>query len=98
METHVMVEKLQQYCTVDTSIPSDWNKLNKLGWEVVNIDKYKDGKIRSVIFRAPKKYLSFRKVSDSFCEELSTGRVMTDEQKTALADGLAKWKNKDSSD
>ena len=93
-ETHVLVNKEEPYCTVDTSIPSDWNKLNKLGWEVLKIDRYRDSKVRSVIFRAPKKCLSFRTAGKSFCEELSTGRTMSEEHKKALQDGLKNSRNK----
>lgn len=95
-ETHVLVDKIESYCTVDTSIPSDWNKLNKLGWEVLSIDRYRDGKVRSVIFRAPKKFLSFRTAGTSFCEELSTGRTMSEEHKKALQEGLKNSRKKSS--
>jgi len=90
METHALSAKNENYCTVDTSIPSDWNRLNKLGWEVVSIDKYKDGKIRSVIFKAPKKCISFRKCSDNFCDELSTGRVISEKNRQAFIDRMHK--------
>ena len=59
-ETIILFEKLSKDCIVDTSIPSDWRKLNKRGWEIIRIDRYPDGEVRSVAFKAPRSCVTFK--------------------------------------
>lgn len=62
-ETHISIDAIEEFAIVDTSIPKDITKLKKCGWEVLQENKYPDGTICNVIFKAPRKAISFRDVS-----------------------------------
>ncbi len=62
-ETHISIDAIEETAIVDTSIPKDITKLKKCGWEVVKENKYPDGSICNVIFKAPKRAISFRNIS-----------------------------------
>lgn len=62
-ETHISIDVIEEIAIVDTSIPKDITKLKKCGWEVLQENKYPDGTICNVIFKAPRKAISFRNIS-----------------------------------
>jgi hypothetical protein len=81
LETHASFDKTDNYWTVDTSIPADWRKLNKLGWEAIHINECSDGSIQSVIFKAPKNAVSFRAGGKFHCDKLDSTVNISDEQR-----------------
>lgn len=62
-ETHISIDAIEETAIVDTSIPKDITKLKKCGWEVLQENKYPDGSICNVIFKAPRKAIIFRDIS-----------------------------------
>lgn len=76
METHVWFDG-SGGVVVDTSIPKTIRKLKKNGWEIVSEDTYQ-GKVVAASFKAPEKYVSFRRV----------GGGITEETRQALADRM----------
>lgn len=59
-ETHISIDELEGYAIIDTSIPKDINKCRKLGYEIIKENHYEDGTVCNVIFKAPRKAISFR--------------------------------------
>ncbi len=62
-EPHISIDAIEETAIVDTSIPKDITKLKKCGWEVLQENKYPDGSICNVIFKAPRRAISFRNIS-----------------------------------
>ena len=88
METHALFDKTDNCWTVDTSIPADWRKLNKLGWEATYINECSDGSIQSVIFKAPKNAISFRTGGKFHCDKLDSKVILSDERKAELSNRM----------
>lgn len=88
LETHASFDKTDNYWTVDTSIPADWRKLNKLGWEATHINECSDGSVQSVIFKAPKNAVSFRTGGKFHCDKLDSTVVLSDERRAELSDRM----------
>lgn len=61
-ETHISIDAIEEFVIVDTSIPKDITKLKKCGWEVLQENKYPDGTICNVIFKAPRKAITIRDI------------------------------------
>ena len=85
-ETHIGIDAIEECAIIDTSIPKDINKCKKLGYEIIKENHYEDGTICSVIFKVPRRCISFRGLQP---------RVMTEEQKqrareNAFKNGLGK--------
>ena len=64
-ETHISIDAIEETAIVDTSIPKDITKLKKCGWEVLQENKYPDGSICNVIFKAPRRAISKLKRSEA---------------------------------
>ena len=62
-ETHISIDAIEEAAIVDTSIPKDITKLKKCGWEVIQENKYPDGTICNVIFKAPRKAITIRDIT-----------------------------------
>ena len=79
-ETHISIDA-EGTAIIDTSIPKDINKCKKLGYEIVKENNYKDGSIRNVIFKAPRRAIGFRSPEK---------REVSVEQRMAAAERLRK--------
>ena len=62
METHISIDNVEGYAIIDTSIPKDINKCKKMGYEVIRENLHEDGSICNVIFKAPRRCISFRNI------------------------------------
>lgn len=59
-ETHISIDAVEECAIIDTSIPKDINKCRKMGYEIIRENHYEDGNISNVIFKVPRKAISFR--------------------------------------
>ena len=85
-ETHISIDAVEESAIIDTSIPKDINKCKKLGYEAIRENHYEDGTVCNVIFKVPRRCISFRGLQQ---------RVRTEEQKqrareNAFKNGLGK--------
>ena len=85
-ETHISIDAIEECAIIDTSIPKDINKCKKLGYEIIRENHYEDGSICNVIFKVPRRCISFRGLQQ---------KIMTEEQKqrareNALKNGFGK--------
>lgn len=85
METHALFIKDEGIWIVDTSIPAHWRKLNKQGWKAILINECSDGTVQSVIFKAPKNAISFRRGGDFHCENLEFKLALSEERREELS-------------
>lgn len=83
---------------VDTSIRKDMNTFIDKGWEVLETHKYPDGNIKSMVFKAPRKYISVRDYKDNPNKGTRKKRVMTEEQKAKLTETLAAYRQSKNED
>ena len=82
-ETHISIDAEGECATIDTSIPKDINKCRKMGYEVIKENRYEDGTICSVIFKAPRRAITFRNM-----EAVNRkGAPISEERKNKLRDG-----------
>ena len=82
--TALKSEDIANIYTSDNSYLTKFKKLieiNPDAWKITQVVERSDGTISGVMFRVPKKFISFRAVE-------RVGRVMTDEEKTAAAERL----------
>ena len=61
-ETHISIDAVEECAIIDTSIPKDINKCKKLGYEVIRENHYEDGTVCNVIFKMPRRAISFRRM------------------------------------
>lgn len=61
-ETHISIDAIEEFAIVDTSIPKDITKLKKCGWEVLQENKYPDGTVCNVIFKAPRRAITIQDI------------------------------------
>ncbi|WP_312047521.1 hypothetical protein [Anaerotignum sp.] len=85
-ETHICIDAIEDCAIIDTSIPKDITKCRKQGYEVVQERYYEDGSICGVIFKVPRRCISFRGLQK---------RTVSNEQRhkareNALKNGLGK--------
>lgn len=59
-ETHISVSEQDGTAIIDTSIQRDITKCRKLGYEVIRENHYEDGSICNVVFKVPRRAISFR--------------------------------------
>lgn len=59
-ETHISIDRIEEIVTIDTSIAKDIAKCKKNGYTIVHESLYDDGSICSVIFKAPRRCITFR--------------------------------------
>ena len=82
-ETHISIDAEGECAIIDTSIPKDINKCKKLGYEIVRENHYEDGTICSVIFKAPRRAITFRSM-----EAVNRkGVPMSEKRKNKLREG-----------
>ena len=80
-ETHISIDAVEGSAIIDTSIPKDINKCKKLGYEVIRENHYEDGTVCNVIFKVPRRCISFRGLQQ---------RVRTEEQKQRASENALK--------
>lgn len=68
-ETHICINEAEEYAMIDTAVQKDITKCRKQGYEVVKENFYDDGTICNVIFRAPKRAISFRNLEKMVISE-----------------------------
>lgn len=85
-ETHITIDTVEEMAIIDTSIPKDINRMKKLGYEVIREMKYEDGGTASVIFRVPRKAISFRNPQR---------KEMSEAQREALRERARQMRRKD---
>ena len=73
-ETHISIDA-EGFAVIDTSIPKDINKCKKLGYEIIRENQYEDGSICNVIFKVPRRCISFRNIKK---------RTISEEQKEKM--------------
>jgi len=59
-ETHMRTDPIDNVWIVDSSIPKDYKKFEKMGWEVIGIVVHTDGSIISMRFKAPRNCIIIR--------------------------------------
>ena len=79
-ETHISIDTVEECAIIDTSIPKDINKCKKLGYEVIRENHYEDGSICNVVFKVPRRAISFRRMEVVNRQPTS----MTEERKAKL--------------
>jgi hypothetical protein len=75
METHISLDAVEGIAIIDTSIPKDINKCKKMGYEIIKENFYDDGSVCNVVFRVPRRCISFRK---------NEKRVVSEEQRERM--------------
>lgn len=80
-ETHISIDAIEECAIIDTSIPKDINKCRKMGYEVIRENTYEDGSICSVVFKVPRRAISFRSPEK---------REVSEEQRAAAAERMRK--------
>lgn len=79
-ETHISIDA-EGFAVIDTSIPKDINKCKKLGYEIIRENQYEDGSICNVIFKVPRRCISFRNIEK---------RTISEEQKEKMRERALK--------
>lgn len=59
-ETHIYLNGIDCTAEISTGVPKDINKCRKLGYEVIRENKYPDGQVYEVVFKVPRRCISFR--------------------------------------
>ena len=59
-ETLIIIDMIDNVWRADSSIPKDYRKLEKMGWDVTGIVLHTDGSIISMRFKAPRNAISIR--------------------------------------
>lgn len=77
-ETLYMIDDLTGTCIAESSISKDINKLTKCNWDIIKTQYYSDGTVQSVMFSAPRKYLSIRTVPNE--NEVKKKKEVSEEQ------------------
>ena len=62
-ETHLLMCEVDDYVMIDTSMRTVITKCRKCGYEIVREEYYPDGTHCSVLFKAPKRAISFRSMA-----------------------------------
>lgn len=76
-ETYLHMNALNDVVVIESSVPKDINKFRKLGYEVIQENKYPNGEICSVLFRVPRKAITFRSME-------SVNRPLSEAQQRSL--------------
>ena len=79
-ETHISIDA-EGFAVIYTSIPKDINKCKKLGYEIIRENQYEDGSICNVIFKVPRRCISFRNIEK---------REISDEQREKMRERALK--------
>lgn len=61
-ETLISIDMIDNVWRADSSIPKDYRKFEKMGWDVTGIVLHTDGSIISMRFKAPRNAVSIRNV------------------------------------
>jgi len=77
-ETLYLIDDLTGTCIAESSISKDINKLTKCNWDIIKTQHYSDGNVQSVMFSAPRKYLSVRTVPNK--NEVKKKKEVNEEQ------------------
>ncbi len=85
-ETVIGFMRDEKFCTVYTSDSTVMTKLDKRvekskDWELIKVDKLRDGSVVSKTYKAPKRLISFR-------GEVGKGRRMSEEDRQKAAERL----------
>ena len=62
-ETHILICETSEHLIIDTSVRTVITKCYKQGYEVVREERYPDGTLCSVVFKAPKNAITFRSMA-----------------------------------
>lgn len=86
-ETHISIDAVEGCATIDTSIPKDINKCKKLGYEIIRENHYEDGSICNVVFKVPRRCISFRGLQQR-------NIILTEEQKERRRENIKRINTK----
>jgi len=59
-ETHIIIDMIDNVCEVDCSIPKDYRRFEKMGWDIIGIVLHTDGSIISMRFKGLRNAISIR--------------------------------------
>lgn len=59
-ETHLLIDTIDNIWIVDSSIPKDYRRFEKMGWDIIGIVRHTDGSIISMRFKGPRNAITIR--------------------------------------